>query len=288
MSTPDITVVIPFYNRAGTVVAAAASALSQHGPAVELVAVDDFSADDGGARLLALADPRLRLVRHEVNRGAAAARNTGVAASRAPLVAFLDSDDRFLPGKLAAQAALLERERLDFCFSGFLLGETHPRVVRLETPARGWAASFLDGCFVSPGSTQLARADALARLGPLDESLRRFEDWDFLLRAARAGARFGAVPDPLAEIFPSPHPSPKALEAALGTLAERHAGPTRQRFGAASGRRFLASLALERAVAQARAGDRAGALLAALPALASPGRLAALARRLVANRAAKP
>jgi glycosyltransferase involved in cell wall biosynthesis len=185
VSTPDITVVIPFYNRAGTVVAAAASALSQHGPAVELVAVDDFSADDGGARLLALADPRLRLVRHEVNRGAAAARNTGVAASRAPLVAFLDSDDRFLPGKLAAQAALLERERL-------------------EAPPQGWGLGFLDGCFVSPGSTQLARADALVRLDQLDKSLRRFENWAFLQRAARAGSRFGAVPDPLAEIFPSP------------------------------------------------------------------------------------
>lgn len=288
MSHPDITVVIPFYNRAGTVVAAAESALAQHGPSVELVAVDDFSADDGAERLVALADPRLRLIRHAANRGAAAARNTGVAAARAPLVAFLDSDDRFLPGKLAAQVALLERERLDFCFTGFLLGETNKRVVRLDTPPIGWAENFLDGCFVSPGSTQLARADALARLGPLDESLRRFEDWDFLLRAARAGARFGAVPDPLAEIFPSPHPAPKALEAALGTLAERHAGPIAARFGAASRRRFQASLALERAVARARAGDRAGALLAALPALASPGRLAALARRLVANRAAKP
>jgi glycosyltransferase involved in cell wall biosynthesis len=281
---PDITVIIPFLNRAASVVAAAQSALSQQGPTLELIAVDDGSADDGAARLQALGDPRLSIIRHARNRGAAAARNTGIAAATAPKVAFLDSDDVFLPGKLAAQAALMARDNLDLCFSGFVLLGASRRVVRLDTPAQGWAKNFLDGCFVSPGSTQMATRDALHRIGPLDETLRRFEDWDFLLRAARQGARFGAVPEPLAEIPPGPHPRPAALEAALATLAERHGSALE---GAAR-RRFLASLALERAVARRRAGDTFGALVAALPALASPGRVAALARRLVANRHAKP
>jgi glycosyltransferase involved in cell wall biosynthesis len=276
---PDISVVIPFFNRAAGVAAAAASALAQAGPALEVIAIDDGSSEDGAQRLKALHDPRLTILRHAQNRGAAAARNTGVAAATAKLVAFLDSDDVFLPGKLAAQAALMARENLDICFSGFVLLGASRRAVRLDPPAQGWAESFLDGCFVSPGSTQLATRAALARLGPLDETLRRFEDWDFLLRAARAGARFGAVPEPLAEIPPGPHPRPEALEAALATLAERHA-PGLQ---SAARRRFLASLALERAVARRRAGDTLGAIAAALPALASPGRVAALARRLVAN-----
>lgn len=281
---PDITVIIPFFNRAGSVAVAAASALTQAGPTLEVIAVDDGSSDDGAQRLNALNDPRMRILRHEQNQGAAAARNTGVAASTAKLVAFLDSDDTFLPGKLAVQTALIARENLDICFSGFVLLGASRRIVRLETPAQGWAASFLDGCFVSPGSTQLATRAALDRVGPLDEALRRFEDWDFLLRAARLGTRFGAVPEPLAEIPPGPHPRPEALEAALATLAARH-GPTLE---PAARRRFLASLALERAVARRRAGDTFGAIAAALPALAAPGRVAALTRRLIANTRGKP
>lgn len=281
---PDISVVIPFFNRAGSVAAAAASALAQAGPSLELIAVDDASSDDGAQRLKALGDPRLRILRHAQNRGAAAARNTGVAASTATLVAFLDSDDTFLPGKLAAQTALIARQDLDICFSGFVLLGATRRVVRLDPPPQGWGESFLDGCFVSPGSTQLATRTALDRIGPLDERLRRFEDWDFLLRAARLGARFGAVPEPLAEIPPGPHPRPEALEAALATLAARH-GPTLEPIAR---RRFLASLALERAVARRRAGDTPGAIAAALPALASPARVAALTRRLIANARGKP
>lgn len=275
---PSVSVVLPFFQRADSVVAAAESVLAQAGVAVELVAVDDGSTDDGAARLVALGDARLRVLRHESNRGAAAARNSGIAAAAYDLIAFLDSDDAFLPGKLAAQAALLRADRLDLCFGGFLLeGAGGSSLVTLPArSAEAWAVGFLDGCRVSPGSTMLATRAALARLGPYDEALGRLEDWDLMLRAATMGLKFGAIAAPVARVNPARHPSPAAVDPALEAIATRHAGAVALRWGAAGRRRLCASIAIERAVARWRAGRRLAGIFALLPALAAPARLGAL------------
>lgn len=286
---PSVSVVLPFFQRAGSVVAAAESALAQAGVDVELVAVDDGSTDNGAARLAALGDARLRLVRHPANRGAAAARNTGIATARHGLVAFLDSDDTFLPGKLAAQVALLHQQGLDLCFGGFLLhGPGGTTAITLPPrDADSWAASFLDGCRVSPGSTMLATRAALARLGPYDETLGRLEDWDLLLRAATQGLRFGAIAAPVARIEPARHPTPEAVDPALCRIEALHQDSVAARWGRAGLRRLAATIAIERAVARWRAGHPLAGLVALGPALAAPGRLAGFAagllRRAVAS-----
>src|SRR5690348_15078750 len=106
---PRVSVIVPVFNRAATIGRAVASVVVQTMADWELIVVDDGSADDPAGALAALSDARLRLLRHERNRGAAAARNTGIAAARAPLIAFLDSDDEWLPEKLARQVAAVER-----------------------------------------------------------------------------------------------------------------------------------------------------------------------------------
>ena len=99
-----INVIIPVWNRAPTVKGAIDSALSQQmsDAKLEVTVVDDGSTDAIGDALAGYGD-RVTVIRHDRNRGAAAARNSGVVAAKGDYVAFLDSDDVWLPGKLHAQ-----------------------------------------------------------------------------------------------------------------------------------------------------------------------------------------
>lgn len=108
---PLVSVLMPFRDAAETIEEAARSILDQQGAALELVAIDDGSRDDGAARLRAAArgDPRLVLVEGD-GRGIAAALARGLAASRGEIVARMDADDVALPGRLAEQAAALARD----------------------------------------------------------------------------------------------------------------------------------------------------------------------------------
>jgi len=106
---PRVSVVIPTYNRAGLIGGAVRSALDQ-GPAVaEVIVVDDASTDETGAAVAQIDDPRLRLVRRDRQGGPAAARNDGIEAATGEFVAFLDSDDRWLPDKINLQLACFDR-----------------------------------------------------------------------------------------------------------------------------------------------------------------------------------
>lgn len=129
MALPSISVVIPTYNRSALVPRAVASALAQVEPGDEVIVVDDGSTDDTDLALAPFGD-RIRFMRCS-NGGAGAARNRGIREARRELVAFLDSDDEWMPGKLHLQRTLLAR-RTDilFCFSNFAVrdadGAIHP------------------------------------------------------------------------------------------------------------------------------------------------------------------
>ena len=259
-----VSVIIPVFNRAHCVGRAIASVLAQEttGCAIELIIVDDGSYDDlaGAVRGFGAA---VKCVRHERNRGAAAARNTGVAAARAEYIAFLDSDDTWLPGKLAAQLAFMEANGPAASCTAYWL--KHPNATEFVSPryATGTLslADLVWGCFVSPGSTLLCRRETFAEIGNYDETLRRLEDWDWLLRYAQHH-RLGFLARPLAriEVAPQAHTTPSVL-AALDRLEARHL-PILAR---ADRRCFASAVSVERAAALLRANRR----FAGLAALAS-------------------
>src|SRR5688572_28062706 len=95
--TPAVSVVIPVYNRPDAVRRAIQSVLGQTDQDFEIIVVDDGSTEAVAAAVASIPDRRVRLIRHDRNRGGSAARNTGIRASKAPLVAFLDSDDEWMP-----------------------------------------------------------------------------------------------------------------------------------------------------------------------------------------------
>src|SRR5262249_1271847 len=119
-SPPAVGVVIPVHNRPAAVRRAIDSVLAQTRQDFELIVVDDGSDSAVAEAVHAIDDARVVFIRHAVNRGASAARNTGVRASRAPLIAFLDSDDVWLPTKLERQLEVFTRasERLGLVYTG--------------------------------------------------------------------------------------------------------------------------------------------------------------------------
>src|SRR5713101_4159733 len=93
-----LSVVIPTYDRQALCERALRSVRAQDVDGMEIIVVDDCSPSPFTLPAEMAADPRIRVVRHDVNRGAGQARDTGIAASRGAWIAFLDSDDYWLPG----------------------------------------------------------------------------------------------------------------------------------------------------------------------------------------------
>jgi len=184
-SPPAVSVIIPTYNRAGCLREAVDSVLAQDFKGFELIVVDDGSTDETPQLLRAYGDS-LRIRRQE-NRGVSAARNAGIAASRGALIAFLDSDDLWLPGKLAHQVEFFKAH------GDALICQTEEiwvRNGRRVNPGkrhrkRGGMifAPSLDLCLVSP-SAVMVRRELFQRVGFFDESLPACEDYDLWLRVS--------------------------------------------------------------------------------------------------------
>lgn len=179
----SISVVIPTYNRIGPLERALASVEKQSYPAREVLIVDDGS-DDGTQEMLAERFPAFTVL-GQPNRGVSAARNRGVRAAGQEWIAFLDSDDEWMPGKLEAQVAALEAEserRLCHCDEIWLRNgvRVNPRVRHRK--AGGWIFRHcLPLCAISPSAAVLHRS-VFNEVGFFDESLPACEDYEFWLR----------------------------------------------------------------------------------------------------------
>ena len=197
MNTPVVSVILPVFNRAVTLGRCVESVRAQTFTDWEIVAVDDGSSDNSVERLEHFADPRVRVLRHEHNRGPAAARNTALAAARGEYFALLDSDDEWLPGKLAAQ---LERLRTcDLCGCEYWLVEDGvERRMRLPEPP-SWAEVLHTRCELGNGTTLLLPRRVAEAAGPFDERMRVYEDWDWLLNLVQR-FRYAVLPEPLARV----------------------------------------------------------------------------------------
>ena len=183
--------VIPTFNRSETILRAVGSVLSQTHTDLELLVIDDGGSDATPETLARIADPRVRLLSHDPhNRGAAAARNTGIQAARGAFCGVLHSDDQWLPRKLELQLAALKDAPSDKAVSCHgvhmhLLDHGIERDQPLGSSA-DWKVRRTLGCDLRARPTLLARREAFARVGLLDEALPRFEDWDWRPRYACA------------------------------------------------------------------------------------------------------
>jgi glycosyltransferase involved in cell wall biosynthesis len=180
---PLVSVVIPTFNRAALLAEALASVTAQTFRNFEILVVDDGSTDETPATLVNYQG--VKVLHHPTRRGVAAARNSGIAAARGEWLAFLDSDDLWLPEKLARQLAYLQDR------PGLLICQTDETWVRQgvgvnkplshrKKAGRIFLPS-LDRCLVSPSAVILHRR-LLHDFGGFDEDLPAAEDYDLWLR----------------------------------------------------------------------------------------------------------
>ena len=180
--TPEVSVIIPTYNRRAMVREAVASVLAQREANFELIVVDDGSSDGTSGILAHIDDVILERIEHG---GPAAARNRGVELARAPLIAFLDSDDLWAPDKLHRQLAFM-REHPDCAISQtaeiwFRNGRRVNPGLRHLKRAGDIFLDSLQTCLISP-SAVIMKTALFRALGGFDEDLAAAEDYDLWLR----------------------------------------------------------------------------------------------------------
>jgi len=196
MFNPVVSVVIPAYNAEHWLAETIQSVLDQTYQEFEVIIVDDGSTDTTRRVVENFKDERI-LYLYQENQGLSSARNSGIRAACGRYIALLDADDLFKPDKLAQQVARLEREPdLGVVTCGFDLIDDQGNWLREE---QHWLhapkINLHTLLFWNPllPSTLLIRRIWFEKVGFFDESLRRYEDWEFSVRLALAGCRMEYV-----------------------------------------------------------------------------------------------
>lgn len=208
---PLVSVIIPTYNRATLLPRAIASVLSQDLTDLELIVIDDGSSDGTQEVLAGIKDPRLSCIRFNENRGIGAARHEAVRRARGDFIAFIDSDDIWLPGKLRFQVDVLQRHpSIDVLFGDYrnINHVKHLDKKGFEQTARGLAtvkvrALEADICEITAGlpeallvsnfigtcSMVVLRRNVFDRVGNFNPKLS-VEDLELWWRASLKGVTF--------------------------------------------------------------------------------------------------
>lgn len=195
-----VSVVIPVYNAGESLREAVQSALMQSCSSVEIILVDDGSTDPMTQAIIRSFGRKVRVVR-QPNAGPAAARNLGIRHSCGEWIAFLDQDDLWMPEKIATQLKVAETTGADIVYTnarnfGELQRVSELRLTPDQMPSGDvFESLLLDNMLTMAGV--MVRASLFQTAGGFRSEVDGVDDWDMWLRAAAAGAKFAAVPEPL-------------------------------------------------------------------------------------------
>ena len=200
---PMISVIIPTYNREKFIGEAIQSVLGQTYCNFEIIVVDDGSTDYTEKLVGMIIDPRLQYIRQE-NNGRSSARNRALKLSKGKYIAFLDSDDLYLPEKLSTQVGYLETHPdVSMIYtSAYCMDENgNPISHRYEAKASGWI--YRQIAFFTPVTitlpTVMLRREVLDKVGNFDEKMHRFEDTDLWRRISKY-FYIGAMSEPTCKL----------------------------------------------------------------------------------------
>jgi len=198
MPNPVFSVVIPLYNRSHAIKATIDSVLQQSYQDFEIVIIDDGSKDSPEVVIGAIADSRIRLIRQD-NAGGSAARNRGIDEAAGQFIAFLDSDDAFLPNHLANMKALLDGTENIAAYSPIIVDRGNGRTFIKPPRALGKDEAMADYLMRDRGFVQtsgLAVPTEIARKVRYRLGLPFGQDTDFAIRLYLAGCRFRMSGEP--------------------------------------------------------------------------------------------
>jgi glycosyltransferase involved in cell wall biosynthesis len=217
----DVSVIVPTRNRSAMLAMTLRSVLAQQGVDLEVIVVDDASTDDTQAVINAVNDGRLRVIRHDVRQGLAAARNRGAASGRGVWLAFIDDDDLWAPDKLARQINAADETRRQWAYTGAvnIAGERIVHGVQPPPPDEVTRALPNYNAIPGGGSNVIIRRTTWLRIGGFDARFRGGgEDWEMSLRLSKHGPP-AWVPAPL--VARRLHASNMSLDTAESLRAAR-------------------------------------------------------------------
>lgn len=224
---PKVSVIIPTYNRAQFIGAAIESVIEQSFQDFEIIVVDDGSTDNTEQLVGMMIDPRLHYIRQE-NRGRSNARNRALKLAKGKYIAFLDSDDLYLPNKLELQLNYMEQNPHVFMIytSAFCIDEDENLLTdKYEASVSGWIYKKI--AFFTPVTitlpTVMLRREVFDKVGNFDEKMQRFEDTDMWRRISKY-FYIGAMSEPTCRLRTHSDNSlaaqdPHKIEAALSYYA---------------------------------------------------------------------
>lgn len=207
---PLVSVIIPTYNRAHILPRSLVSVLGQTYANIEVLVIDDGSADDTETVIKNINDDRVRYIKSPVNAGPAAARNRGASLAAGDIIAFQDSDDEWPADKLEKQITLLLKDssaQLVYCrfdrYNGDqLLNVTPPDSIPLEQKQGDMLLTLLNTPLIGT-PTVVVWKERFLELGGFNESLHSFEDYEFSLRFAEK-YRIAFAEDTFVKVHVSP------------------------------------------------------------------------------------
>jgi glycosyltransferase involved in cell wall biosynthesis len=229
---PKVSVVIATYNRAHLIGRAIQSVLDQNYRDFELIIVDDGSTDNTEEAIRRFEDTRIVYLRHEKNKGEAAARNTGINAAKGEYVAFQDSDDESIPERLEKQMNVFQREspQLGIVYASMYRIDKEGRKTLFKSPTimpkdglvyRRALAYQVEKIGIG---TTLVRRTCFGTAGLFDDKLRYYVDLEFFIRAAKH-FYFYHIDEPLINYYEaggSPASNLSALVSARETILEKY------------------------------------------------------------------
>ena len=221
---PKLSIIIPVFNRAHCIQRALQSIQNQNFADWELLVGDDASTDDTVATIEAEV-PTARVIRLAKNSGAAAARNAALRLATGEYVAFLDSDDEWLPHKIASQVSFLDQYS-DYAMvatSHFFQRRNGVQRKVAVANVKNWQSQLHHSLTFHGASTPLIRRSVIDSVGPQDELLRVLEDWDWMLRIAEKH-RIHVLPEPLVLIHENGPTNPDFTSAATKRFLAKHQG----------------------------------------------------------------
>lgn len=228
---PLVSIIIPTYNRSHLIGRAIMSVLNQSFQDFELIVVDDGSSDDTEARILdfQIQDKRIRYFRHNVNKGPAAARNTGIGLASGRYIAFQDSDDEWMADKLEKQVNILNKSSSDIgmVYTGFVRVFSHKKVyvpsARIKKKEGDLHHELVGGNFIGM-PTVLIKKECFEKVGIFDEHLPSLEDWELFIRVSKY-YKFICIDEPLVITYESEDSISRVKTSnvkALKTIIEKH------------------------------------------------------------------
>lgn len=197
---PNVSVIIPTYNRANLIKRSIDSILDQTYTDFEIIIVDDGSTDNTNEIIEQYTDERIRYIRHKINKGAPGAMNTGIKNSKGDFLSFQGSDDKWLPEKLQKEMLIFKESSSDVgvVYSGIWSIEKNERKYKPDSNIQKKEGrihnELLKGNFVNGLSS--IKKECFEKCGLFDENLFGLEDWELYIRISK-NYEFRIVDEPL-------------------------------------------------------------------------------------------